>query len=359
MMRLLSMIAAFSMSLGLTVAKDDPKPDSDKPPEGWKEYSPKDKTYSVFIPEKTKAPLTEKSETNVVDKQKVKFNNMYCESKTAAYQTSECILPASIPAKARETIISNGNDLTLKGFGKVTEKSDIKVGSASGKEYRLVDSNGLVTRVRMFTSGTHSLMVRVTGKKDVVDGDEGKVFLESAKFTSAKGGGTAGAVGAKPKILGTPFGDPEFKDMAPDEGLLIGFEVGLVKSGKQNLIRAIKPIFLTGDKEMTGEQRGTKLGNVVTLKAKEGYAVGAISVKGGFDGMSVTFMKIKDDGKLDPKDSYESDYVGIDEKKSNPVKQGGDGTPVIGIVGKTNDKDLTGMGLLFKGQENYEPKPKK
>jgi hypothetical protein len=67
-------------------------------------------------------------------------------------------------------------------------------------------------------------------------------------------------------------------------------------------------------------------------------------------------MKVVD-GKLDPKDSYQSEFVGSDENK--PItKMGGTGTPVIGIVGKSNNKDMTGMGLLFKGQEDYEPKKK-
>ncbi len=67
--------------------------------------------------------------------------------------------------------------------------------------------------------------------------------------------------------------------------------------------------------------------------------------------MSVdTFMKVTD-GKLDPTDKYESEWVGTDEKKK-PTRLGGDGTPVVGIVGKSNAKEMTGMGLLFKGQES-------
>ena len=68
----------------------------------------------------------------------------------------------------------------------------------------------------------------------------------------------------------------------------------------------------------------------------------------GFDGLSVTFMKVAD-GKLDPADSYESEYVGSGQKK--PLTKIGGGTPVIGIVGKSNAKDLTGFGLLLQGQE--------
>ena len=125
------------------------------------------------------------------------------------------------------------------------------------------------------------------------------------------------------------------------------------------MTRSVRPIYRTGDKETMGEQYGTQLNNVVTIKAKAGYAVGAISVMHGlgFDGMSITFMKVTD-GKLDTKDSYESEYVGSNQKKPL-TKLGGDGTLVIGIVGKSNTKDMTGMGLLFKGDDSSTPPPKK
>jgi len=159
------------------------------------------------------------------------------------------------------------------------------------------------------------------------------------------------------RILGAAA-NPEFKDMTPEGGLLVGFEIGFGKFNKIEMIRSVRPIYRVGSKEVLGEQHGTQLNNLVTLKAKAGYAVGGIAVRHGlgFDGMSLTFMKILD-GKLDPKDSYESEYVGTTENKV-PTKLGGSGTPVIGIIGKSNDRDMTGMGLLFKGQEGYEPKKK-
>lgn len=335
------------------------KTDDDMPPAGWKVYSPRDKTFAVWIPEKTKAPLAEKAETNVVDKkEKVKINVMFCETKTAFYHVQEFIFPPSVNAKTREILANQVRDTTVKALtGRVTSQSNVTVGSANGKDVRVESAAG-VSRIRTFTSGSRLMVLRVTGKKAAVDGDEGSLFIESAKFTT-KTGTTAGSVGATPKILGSPFGDPEFKELAPEGGLLIGLEVGLVKSGKSDWIKAVKPIFLVGDKEVIGETSGTRFDNTVTLKAKPGYAIGAISAKAGgnFDGTSITFMKIGD-GKLDPKDSYESDYVGTDEKKP-PVKISGEGKPVVGIVGKTRDKDMTAFGLVFKGQEKYVPKKKK
>lgn len=54
-------------------------------------------------------------------------------------------------------------------------------------------------------------------------------------------------------------------------------------------------------------------------------------------------------GRLDPTDSYASEWVGSAQKKPL-TKLGGDGTPVVGVVGKSNRTDMTGMGLLFQGQ---------
>jgi hypothetical protein len=110
---------------------------------------------------------------------------------------------------------------------------------------------------------------------------------------------------------------------------------------------AIRPIYRTDKQEVLGEQHGTDLNNVVTVKAKDGYAVGGMTLRTGLliDGLSLTFMRVKD-GKLDPTDSYESDWIGNrNGGRETPLK--GDGTPVIGIVGKANDKDCVGLGLVF------------
>jgi hypothetical protein len=81
---------------------------------------------------------------------------------------------------------------------------------------------------------------------------------------------------------------------------------------------------------------------IVTIKAKPGYAVGAMAVKhgGGFDGMSVTFMKVAGD-KLDPAASYESEFVGSDENKK-PTKVTGNGVPVVGVWARPTPRTWPG-----------------
>jgi hypothetical protein len=87
---------------------------------------------------------------------------------------------------------------------------------------------------------------------------------------------------------------------------------------------------------------------VVTVKAKEGYAVGSITVKAGLfvDGISVTYMRVVN-GKLVLSDSYQSEWFGRKDGGKDTTL-GGDGTAVAGIIGKANNTDCTRFGLLLK-----------
>ena len=63
------------------------------------------------------------------------------------------------------------------------------------------------------------------------------------------------------------------------------------------------------------------------------------------DGLSVTFMRYNGH-VLTPAASYESEWIA--QSGGHPTRLGGDGTPVIGICGKENNKDCTGLGLVMK-----------
>src|SRR5262249_6930350 len=58
--------------------------------------------------------------------------------------------------------------------------------------------------------------------------------------------------------------DPEFKDQAPDGGVLIGFKVGLGKFFNNDIIAAIQPIYQTAKGEVLGKQYGTNFARLVT-----------------------------------------------------------------------------------------------
>ena len=57
-------------------------------------------------------------------------------------------------------------------------------------------------------------------------------------------------------------------------------------------------------------------------------------------------MRVRD-GRLDPTDAYDSEYVG-GPGGGGPTKLGGDGSPVVGIVGKASPTEAGGLGLLLK-----------
>lgn len=142
--------------------------------------------------------------------------------------------------------------------------------------------------------------------------------------------------------------DPEFRDESPDNGLLVGLEVGIGKfRNSYDIALAVRPVYRTGARQTLGKQWGSNAARVVKAIAKPGYAIGAVTIKTGLglDGLSVTFMKVV--GKrLDPADAYESEWIG-GIHGNGPVILAGDGLPVVGIIGKTNRiDDVSGFGLV-------------
>jgi len=154
--------------------------------------------------------------------------------------------------------------------------------------------------------------------------------------------------GAQTHILGG-IRNNRFTDAGGGSTLLVGFEVGLGKWGPNDVVHAIRPIFRSADnKETFGKQHGQDVARLVVVKAKKGYAVGGLTVKSMalVDGFSITYMKVTNDG-LSKDDHYESEWVG--GRGGGPeTPLGGDGRPVIGIVGFEDNSNCTGFGLLRK-----------
>ncbi len=339
-----------------------------KPPAGWKEHAPRDNSFGVWIPEKVKSQ-SERERTSVVSGQRLKFNLLVIEATDGQmFVIEEVIVPVALARKLkREELEDAFRDVLVSELGgKVTDDADVKMGQTPGKEYRIQAAKAQ-TRARVFVAGNRVLVLRATGTKEQVDGENAKILLESVRVPGpgrpevavgpGPGPGPAPANPGQPRgprLLGGAA-DPEFRDIAPEGGLLVGFEVGLGKFVNNDVMKAVRPIYRIGDKDTPGQQFGTETKNLVTVLAKPGYAVGAITVKAGLgiDGLSITFMKVVD-GKLDSKDNYESDWVG-GMGGGRPTKIGGDGTPVVGIIGKANAKDATGLGLAYKGDKPFPP----
>jgi hypothetical protein len=167
-------------------------------------------------------------------------------------------------------------------------------------------------------------------------------FAEAVKDAQAKKAYMKGG------ITGNTFAGSDFEDMAPDGGILLGFQFGIGKNG--TYITSLQPIYLTAHGEVLGKIQGeADPVSVEVIKAPPGYAVGAMTVGRAyiFDGMTVTFMKIGD-RELLVDDSYRVDKVesAVAARPSDWVAtSGGDGLPMIGICGRV-DQGALALGLV-------------
>jgi len=164
---------------------------------------------------------------------------------------------------------------------------------------------------------------------------------------------------AQSKVMGFNLVKFKYVDLPPQGGVLIGFDFGLGKFTKEDLIYAMRPIFLTSKGMIAGEEQGlfrdvqvggrlfkSKVERTVRVLAKPGYAVGGIWMRTGlfFDGMAMRYMKIN--GRvLNPRDAYDSDWVG-NTKGGSPTTLSGGGAPILGVQGGKDEEHLLSMGVL-------------
>lgn len=164
----------------------------------------------------------------------------------------------------------------------------------------------------------------------------------------------------KPQVVGEDLGakerqtlilgghaDVPFREEARLGEYLIGFDIGVGPAFGVDLVKSIQPHFHTPQGEKPGRKLGTDWGTTHTVKAKPGYAVGAITVKNGLvvNGLSVTFMRVKGD-KLDPKDTYTSPWIGDRTGGGPPTLLSHNGALIVGVIGMRTAEDVTGLGLL-------------
>src|SRR5262249_20786490 len=102
------------------------------------------------------------------------------------------------------------------------------------------------------------------------------------------------------------------------------------------------------EKTFAGRTLGFPNGPAERIEAKSGYAVGAVDLKATLcvDAMKIKFMAVHGD-RLDPADSYESAWLG-GTLAIQPATLGGNGAPIIGIVGRPPKDAKTavlGLGL--------------
>lgn len=110
-------------------------------------------------------------------------------------------------------------------------------------------------------------------------------------------------------------------------------------------LKEVKPIYSRDERPV--DWRGIPLSTVV---AKEGYAIGGLVVDADqyVHALKVIFMH-EEDGQLDTRDSYESDWLST-PTGNEPVKLGGDGRAVLGLKTKQGIV-LDGLGVVLRANE--------
>jgi hypothetical protein len=145
-----------------------------------------------------------------------------------------------------------------------------------------------------------------------------------------------------------PNGNPRdrFRDVAPERGVLVGLRVGYVDRFGGPKVGSIQPIFQVGDTYVEGKLFGGDIPPSMTVVARPGYTVGAINTHAGLlvDSFQVVFMRFKN-GRLDPGDSYTTDWLG-DPRGGGAATATGQGKLVVGIHGRSNGREINALGLL-------------
>ena len=186
---------------------------------------------------------------------------------------------------------------------------------------------------------------------------------EETSLFDAVGAAVADGRVTQSRILGFTPGKESFTESPSQPGVLTGFDLGVGKFSDSENIYGLRAVFLTGGGDKVLKDHGlfhdklgaknkqvkSKVQDVVHIRAAHGYAVGAVTLRSGLNinGLSVTFMRMKD-GKLDPQDSYESDWVGDRSGGEGVIR--GNGAPVVGIAGNQDNEKISRLGLTFATQ---------
>ncbi|HUY90885.1 MAG TPA: SUMF1/EgtB/PvdO family nonheme iron enzyme [Pirellulales bacterium] len=131
-------------------------------------------------------------------------------------------------------------------------------------------------------------------------------------------------IGEDTEFVGGDGGSRNGNRYVDETSLLYGVECRFAQWMGEDCVSDIVPVF--------SRDRERKL--PAGAMAREGYAVGAVNVNAleYVNGIQLIYMRVKDDGRLDSKDSYTSEWLGVRARgRRKPHKLTGDGDPIIGI----------------------------
>jgi S1-C subfamily serine protease len=354
--------------------------DNTPPVNGWKEYTPKDMSFAVSLPDRGGRKF-ERERTLNLRGSRLKITLVLLElPEGLTLNAGALVLPAQfrqIPAPQR---IEMFRDSFLSEFrGRITAERDVKQAGLQGREYEVTAAGVAMARLRLFASGSYVYQAAVQGLPEQVQSADATAFLNSfnvppaelrakaQKAQAAAAGKQTGRVALKypadvfpfiqsaihqervtpVDIKGFTLGNAPYRDCPEAGGILIGFQVGLGKFIERPIVNAVRPIYITKKGEEMGSWYGPVPDEPITVKAKDGYVVGGLFLRSGLglDGFSVKFFK-REGGKILSKENYESEWVG-GQGGHNLHTIGGQGCLFIGICGHLSNQQVpTSLGLL-------------
>jgi len=154
------------------------------------------------------------------------------------------------------------------------------------------------------------------------------------------------------------MGDVAYQNVPNDGLIMVGMAVTYVPQFTHHVIKSVRPIYQRPDgTRYDGPVCGRPTGISERVVAKEGYAIGAATIKAGMgiDGMQLTYMEIGPDG-LNPNKTYLSKWLG-GYGGADARTFVNDGRPIVGIAGmvsKLNFGPAFCMGLVTIRAEALE-----
>ncbi len=202
-----------------------------------------------------------------------------------------------------------------------------------------------------FSKSLGALVTTLTKQGKLEEGLAVKKVLDGLPAASAPAAlpspkpAAVAAASAPGGAIGGDWGKP-FKENRP-QCLLVGFVLTYGEDAGNVVIQSAQAIWSNEGGEFKGHTYGKPRGTPLVVKARPGYAVGAMEGRGGtkVDNLQITFMKLKM-GQLDPGDAYKSDLLGGKGGLGLKTLSGG-GKPVTGIFGGSGG-DLNSLGLSFQ-----------
>src|SRR5579885_1076700 len=137
MVRALARVTALALAVALSAAAgsaqkspaDPPKKgDAPKPPAGWTEYSPRDGSYVVWVPEKTRA-RSERERTTTVRGQRLRVQILALEvAGGPSYVTEVLTLSPALTRAFKPGELANlfRDAIASEAGGKVADETDVK-----------------------------------------------------------------------------------------------------------------------------------------------------------------------------------------------------------------------------------------